>query len=69
MPLIDTLIEKDILPDSVIRWGIRRLLKQRLADERPESAAARIRSLSVAPLVAEAIKRVHTGESISTLFA
>jgi hypothetical protein len=41
MPLIDTLIEKDVLPDSVIRWGIRRLLKQRLADERPDSAAAR----------------------------
>ena len=41
MPLIDTLIEKDVLPDSVIRWGIRRLLKQRLSDERPESAAAR----------------------------
>ncbi|MEY3853554.1 MAG: Cyclopropane-fatty-acyl-phospholipid synthase, partial [Verrucomicrobiota bacterium] len=41
MPLIDTLIEKDILPDSVIRWGIRRLLRQRLADERPDSAAAR----------------------------
>jgi ribose-phosphate pyrophosphokinase len=35
---------------------------------RPEAAAARIRALSVAPLVAEAIKRVHTGESISTLF-
>jgi len=41
MPLIDTLIEKDVLPDSVIRWGIRRLLRARLADERPESAAAR----------------------------
>ena len=41
MPLIDTLIEKDVLPDSVIRWGIRRLLKQRLADERPDNAAAR----------------------------
>lgn len=29
----------------------------------------RIRVLTAAPLVAEAIKRVHTGESISTLFA
>jgi ribose-phosphate pyrophosphokinase len=36
---------------------------------RPEAGKARIRTLSVAPLVAEAIKRVHTGESISTLFA
>lgn len=35
---------------------------------RPEAAAVRIRALSVAPLVGEAIKRVHTGESISTLF-
>jgi ribose-phosphate pyrophosphokinase len=36
---------------------------------RPTFADARIRTLSVAPLVAEAIKRVHTGESISTLFS
>jgi ribose-phosphate pyrophosphokinase len=35
---------------------------------RPEFAAARIRALSVGPIIGEAIKRVHTGESISTLF-
>lgn len=41
MPLIDTLIAWDILPDPLLRWGIRRLLKQRLKDERPASAAER----------------------------
>jgi len=41
MPLLDKLIEKDVLPDGAIRWGIRRLLKQRLVDERPDSAAER----------------------------
>ena len=41
MPLLDKLIEKDVLPDGAIRWGIRRLLKQRLVDERPDDAAAR----------------------------
>jgi ribose-phosphate pyrophosphokinase len=40
-----------------------------IALREPARACKRIRVLSAAPLVAEAIKRVHTGESISTLFA
>jgi cyclopropane-fatty-acyl-phospholipid synthase len=31
--MIDTLLEKDLLPDSLVRLGIRRLLAQRLRDE------------------------------------
>jgi ribose-phosphate pyrophosphokinase len=34
----------------------------------PEKMAEKIRVLSVAPLFGEAIKRIHTGESISSLF-
>lgn len=41
MPVIDTLLAKDLLPDGAIRWGIRRLLKQRLKDERAEDSVAR----------------------------
>ena len=32
-------------------------------------ACKKIRQLSVAALIGEAVRRVHTGESISTLFA
>jgi cyclopropane-fatty-acyl-phospholipid synthase len=31
--MIDTLLEKDLLPDPLLRWGIRRLLAQRLREE------------------------------------
>ena len=33
--MIDTLLEKNVLPDWLIRMGIRRLLAQRLRDEEP----------------------------------
>lgn len=33
MPIVETLLEKDILPDAVIRMGIRRLLRERLREE------------------------------------
>ncbi len=31
--MIDTLLEKNLLPDRLVRFGIRRLLKQRIKDE------------------------------------
>ncbi|HVU31812.1 MAG TPA: cyclopropane-fatty-acyl-phospholipid synthase family protein [Opitutaceae bacterium] len=34
--MIDTLLEKDLLPDAVLRYGIRRLLAQRLRREAAE---------------------------------
>lgn len=33
--MIDRLLEKNLLPDSVVRMGIRRLLAERLREERP----------------------------------
>jgi len=45
MPLIDTVLGWDILPDFIIRRGIRKLLRQRLKDERantPEELRVRI---------------------------
>jgi cyclopropane-fatty-acyl-phospholipid synthase len=36
----NTLLEKNRIPDSLIRYGIRRLLKQRLNDERKENTEA-----------------------------
>ena len=41
--MIDTLLEKNILPDWVIRAGIRRLLNQRIAEEtQPTDEALRV---------------------------
>jgi cyclopropane-fatty-acyl-phospholipid synthase len=37
---IDAILEKNLLPDPVVRIGIRRLLKQRLAQERKPTAEA-----------------------------
>lgn len=41
MAFLDTLLAQDILPDSVIRWGIRRLLRQRLQEVRASTPTER----------------------------
>jgi cyclopropane-fatty-acyl-phospholipid synthase len=44
--MINTLLEKDLLPDWLIRLGIRRLLRQRLREEEHPSPAARLRQFA-----------------------
>ncbi len=46
MPFIDTLLGWDILPDFIIRRGIRKLLQQRLKDERATDPAERLKRVS-----------------------
>jgi cyclopropane-fatty-acyl-phospholipid synthase len=40
--MIDALLERNILPDAAIRFGIRRLLRQRLRHERADTAVAQM---------------------------
>jgi cyclopropane-fatty-acyl-phospholipid synthase len=60
-PLAMRLLEADLLPDSVIRYGIRRLLAQRLQEERRDSEEARQQHLMrfIAQLKASPIA-IHT---------
>jgi len=44
-PMIDSLLEKNLLPDIAIRFGIRRLLAQRLREETAPTAAEQTRRL------------------------
>jgi len=55
MPLLDTVLGWDVLPDSLIRRGIRRLLRQRLRDERSDDAAERRRRVDA---FAEELRRL-----------
>lgn len=53
--MIDTLLERNILPDAAIRFGIRRLLRQRLRNERADTAVAQMERLQAL------IARLRTG--------
>lgn len=55
MPLLDTVLGWDVLPDSLIRRGIRRLLRQRLRDERSDDADERRRRVDA---FAEELRRL-----------
>lgn len=55
MPLLDTVLGWDVLPDSLIRLGIRRLLRQRLRDERSDDPAERSRRVDA---FAEELRRL-----------
>jgi cyclopropane-fatty-acyl-phospholipid synthase len=48
---LDRLLERDVLPDALLRLGIRRLLRQRLREERRDNVEARLQALQ--SLVAE----------------
>ena len=41
MPVLDRILAQDVLPDGVLRWGIRSLLKKRLSSERLDDGIAR----------------------------
>lgn len=60
--LIDTLLEKNILPDVLIRSGIRRLLRQRLSEEKQKYADPDYYKNLLASF-AEAPIAVHTAEA------
>ena len=51
--MIDTLLEKNLLPDALIRFGIRRLLAQRLREETGYDRARYIADLRTRPLAEE----------------
>ncbi len=55
MPLLDTVLGWDVLPDSLIRLGIRRLLRQRLRDERSDDPQERRRRVDA---FAEELRRL-----------
>lgn len=46
--MIDFLLSKNLLPDSVVRFGIRRLLRQRLAEIRHPSPATQVAQFAAA---------------------
>ncbi|MBI5888181.1 MAG: ribose-phosphate pyrophosphokinase [Deltaproteobacteria bacterium] len=55
--------------DRINKSSIKQLVATNTIPQRAEAMSDKIKRLSVGPLLAEAIKRIHCGESVSSLFA
>src|SRR5690606_30271493 len=57
----EKLIDRDLLPDSVLRWGIRRLLRERIAAEsRVDPEEQRARFMALIRSLRESSVAIHT---------
>ncbi len=75
MNLLDKVLEKNILPDSIIRFGIRRLLKVRIsenamlnADEQKEKFMSLIKQLKESPLAVNTVDANEQHYEVPTKF-
>jgi cyclopropane-fatty-acyl-phospholipid synthase len=67
--MLDTLLEKNLLPDSLVRMGIRRLLAERINDERRQyNAAAYVADLKQRPLAEETAAANEQHYEVPTAF-
>ena len=70
--MIDSLLEKDLLPDWVIRRGIRRLLRQRLREEYTAQPAERLQhfaaDLHTRPIAVNTAESKEQHYEVPTLF-
>jgi cyclopropane-fatty-acyl-phospholipid synthase len=67
--MLDTLLEKDLLPDAAIRIGIRRLLAQRIRDESARyDAAAYVADLQTRPLAEQTAAANEQHYEVPTAF-
>lgn len=70
--MIDSLLEKDLLPDWVIRRGIRRLLRQRLREEHTDKPVERLQQfaadLRTRPIAVNTSESKEQHYEVPTLF-
>ncbi len=66
--MVDLLLEKDLLPDAVVRLGIRRLLAQRLAEASSYDAASYVADLKTRPIAEQTAAANEQHYEVPTAF-